>query len=223
MTEKKIFCEMPYLIKYPKGYSADKKYPALLLFTGAGSRGQDLSGMLGNPFFKITDKHDDFPFIVFAPLCYKDSWFDLFETLIQFAYFINDRQDVDKSRFYAMGASMGGYATWQMGMSCPELFSAIVPICGGGMYWNSNRLNTVPVWAFHGDIDYTVFVEESKKMVDGVNKNGGNAKLTVYENCGHDAWSETYGNTEVFKWMLSHKKESAEINRTEFSDSKIYG
>ena len=37
------------------------------------------------------------------------------------------------------------------------------------MYWNAGRLVNVPVWAFHGEKDSTVFVEESKKMVDAVN------------------------------------------------------
>ena len=64
---------------------------------------------------------------------------------------------------------MGGYGTWQLAISMPEAFAAIVPICGGGMYWDAGRLKKVPVWAFHGDSDPTVFPEESVKMVNAVN------------------------------------------------------
>ena len=100
---------------------------------------------------------------------------------------------------------MGGYTTWQLAMSRPEWFAAIIPICGGGMYWNAARLIHMGVWAFHGDIDGAVFTEESKKMTDAVNANGGNARLTVYENTGHDAWTRTFENKDVWAWLLLHK------------------
>lgn len=82
---------------------------------------------------------------------------------------------VDKKRVYLIGASMGAYATWQMAMTRPDIFSAIVPICGGGMCWNAARLKEMGVWAFHGVLDNIVLPEESIKMVNAVNKNGGNA------------------------------------------------
>ena len=65
-------------------------------------------------------------------------------------------------------------------MSMPEYFAAIIPICGGGMCWNCIRLKDVPIWAFHGALDDTVLPEESMHMVAAVNRNGGNAKITVY-------------------------------------------
>lgn len=64
----------------------------------------------------------------------------------------------------------------------------------------------LPIWAFHGALDKTVFVEESQKMVDSVNNNGGSEKLTVYPNNAHDAWSDTYANYEVFQWLLAQKR-----------------
>ena len=122
-----------------------------------------------------------------------------------------------------MGISMGGYATWQLAMSMPEVFAAIVPICGGGMYWNAGRLANVPVWAFHGKEDPTVLVEESEKMVAAVNKNGGKAKLTVYFGCRHDSWSETYKNPEVFAWLLSNEKNNNSMITDKYNDSQLYG
>ena len=101
---------------------------------------------------------------------------------------------------------MGGYATWQMAMSRPELFAAIVPICGGGMYWNAGRLKDVAVRAFHGKQDYVVLVGESEKMVEAVKRAGGDAQLTVYPENGHDAWTDTYQNPAVFAWLLEQKK-----------------
>ena len=91
------------------------------------------------------------------------------------------------------------------------------------MYWNVERLIHMPVWAFHGKKDSTVFVEESVKMVERLNRKGGSAKLTVYEDNGHNVWDDTFTNPEVFEWLLAQKKGSAEQTENKFGDSKLYG
>ncbi len=223
MFTSNSFKKINYVIKYPKDYSPEKKYPTIILMHGAGGRGNDLEKTRTNPFFTITQGHEDFPFVVFAPQCCADTWFDLFETVNDFAKYVSELPYVDEDRLYLIGASMGGYAVWQMAMSNPSLYAAIIPICGGGMYWNTARLKKVPVWAFHGDIDNSVKCQESVNMVNATNANGGNAKLTVYENCGHNAWTPTYSNLDVFKWLLSNTKSKESHGRTEFNDSEIYG
>ena len=147
----------------------------------------------------------------------------MFDNLKRLVTEVTAYDSVDRSRVYLMGSSMGGYATWQLAMSMPTAFAAIVPICGGGMYWNAARLVNVPVRAFHGALDHTVLVEESVKMVDAVNKNGGNAKLTVYPNNGHDAWSDTYSNPEVYEWLLGNVNKNDLELKDEYKESKIYG
>ena len=198
--------DLQYAVKYPKNFKSSKKYPTLLFLHGAGTRGNDISKVTEGVFFEELEKHGELPFITVAPLCSEDTWFDMWERLERLVVQIASLPEVDKNRMYVMGASMGGYATWQLAMSMPEYFAAIVPICGGGMYWNAERLKNVPVWAFHGALDAVVFPEESQKMVDKVNKRGGNAKLTVYPENAHNAWSDTYGNRKVFEWLLSHSK-----------------
>jgi len=43
-------------------------------------------------------------------------------------------------------------------------------------------------------------------MVEAVNKNGGNAKLTIYPGVGHDPWRKAYADWELFKWFLAHSR-----------------
>ena len=129
----------------------------------------------------------------------------------------------DRERFYLMGVSMGGYGAWQLAMSLPELFAAVVPLCGGGMYWNSARLVNVPIWAFHGGKDTTVLPEESQKMVDSVNRHGGNAKLTIFPENGHNVWEDTFATKEVFDWLLSNKNRNTKPIEDIYKDSLIYG
>lgn len=206
--EISTFEGMQFVISYPNEYRFEEKYPVILFLHGAGSRGKKIESLLENPYFQITDKHNKFPFVTVAPQCHADTWFDLFEVLERFVKAIATMPFADSDRIYLMGASMGGYATWQLAMSMPEYFAAIIPICGGGMYWNASRLMNVPIWAFHGEKDEMVLPEESVKMINAVNRSGGHAKLTIYPEHTHDSWSDTYSNPEVFEWLISNKNQN---------------
>lgn len=70
------------------------------------------------------------------------------------------------------------------------------------MYWNASRIKA-KVWAFHGKEDKVVYCEESQKMVDAVNKKGGDARLTFYDGVEHNCWEPTYSNSEIYEWLLS--------------------
>ena len=214
---------LKYLIRYPKKFSETQKYPVIIILHGAGTRGEDINKLKSNPFFELTEKHEEFPFVTIAPLCSENTWFDMWNQLKKLVVMASELNYADKNRIYLMGASMGGYATWQLAMSMPEYFAAIVPICGGGMYWNAGRLINVPVWAFHGAKDTTVFLQESVNMVDAVNKFGGSAKLTVYEDRKHDSWSDTYSNYEVFSWLLQHKNQTNKNFCDQYNKSDLYG
>lgn len=211
------------VIAFPDAYDCEKKYPTILFLHGAGTRGDDVEILKGNLYFKLTAAQTGFPFITVAPQCSENTWFDRFEALKALALEISRYAFVDPTRVYLMGASMGGYATWQLAMSIPECFAAAVPICGGGMYWNASRLVDLPVWAFHGALDQVVLPEESIKMVEKVNKRGGSARITIYPNNAHDAWSDTYANPEVFRWLLENTNKNNSELTDEYSGSEIFG
>ena len=215
--------KLRYLITFPEGFSDEKRYPIILFLHGAGCRGSDISNLISNPFFKLTEKHERFPFVCIAPLCSENTWFDLWEHLEKLVVEIAGLPFADRNRIYLMGASMGGYATWQLAMSMPRYFAAIVPICGGGMYWNAARLVNVPVWAFHGEKDKVVIPEESVKLVEAVQKCGGCAKLTLYPGNAHDAWSDTYSNPAVFSWLLQQRRKCNQEYFDNYRNSGAYG
>lgn len=215
--------QLKYVIEYPENFDVNKKYPVIVCLHGAGGRGDNIDVLLNNPFFQETRKIENFPFVLIAPLCNENTWFDLWHLLKSLIRQIPEMPYVDEERIYMMGASMGGYATWQLAMSMPEYFAAIAPICGGGMYWNAARLVNTPVWAFHGAKDMTVLPEETKKMVDAVNRTGGNAKLTIYPDNAHNAWSDTYSNPELYAWFLDHTNQNIKELVDGFDNIKEFG
>ena len=193
--------DLKYLFCTPITFESSKKYPAIIHFHGAGSRGDDLSILSQQSIISFAKRTDDFPFVMFLPQCSHNSWFDVFEQLRCFVKNVITLPYVDEKNVYLSGVSMGGYAAWQMLMSEPDVFRKAVICCGGGMYWNAARIKAA-VWAFHGTADTTVFAEESRKMIDAVKRNGGSAKLTEYKGVKHNCWELTYSNPEIYSWLL---------------------
>ena len=126
-----------------------------------------------------------------------------------------EKYSVDTNRIYLTGLIMGGYGTWKLGLTHPEKFAAIVPICGGcnmievilGPRDKPDAFKSLPVWAFHGAKDDVVPLSESERVVDALKKFGvKEVKFTVYPEAKHNSWAEAYKNPELYEWLLSHKR-----------------
>lgn len=208
---------LKYLLFKPKGYdqASSKRWPLMLFLHGAGERGSNVWKVATHGPPKNVAENPDFPFIVLSPQCPEgEIWSnDLLLGLLDDAI---ARLKVDTRRVYLTGLSMGGYGTWDLGLTHPERFAAIAPICGGGdlitiLLAEGERgkaLKSLGVWAFHGAKDPIVPVEESRRMVDLLKKTGiRDVKLTIYPEAGHDAWTETYKNPELYEWLLGHERE----------------
>jgi predicted peptidase len=119
---------------------------------------------------------------------------------------ILDNYNVDPGRVYLTGPRLGGYGTWNMAMMYPEYFAAIAPMCGGGIVDEAHNLRNMPVWVFQGAKDNSIPLENNRRMVDAVKAAGGDLKFTIYPNMGHDCWTASYNNQELYDWFLSHRK-----------------
>jgi predicted peptidase len=205
---KNLSCD--YLLFLPEDYGKEEKqWPLMMFLHGAGERGSDLEKVKVHGPPKIVENRKDFPFIVVSPQCPEDSWWaEEVEMLINLLDDIVAKYDVDTERIYLTGLSMGGFGTWALASKYPERFAAIAPICGGGGHFGAYKLKDMPVWVFHGAKDKVVPLKESEDMVEAIRGFGGNAKLTIYPEAGHDSWTETYDNQKLYDWFLGHHKKS---------------
>lgn len=196
-----------YLLYLPEDYSKKRHWPLMIFLHGAGERGSDLKKVKVHGPPKIVETKKDFPFILVSPQCPKDVWWpEKVEVLIALVDDIAARYKVDKKRIYLTGLSMGGYGTWALAAQYPDRFAAIAPICGGGSLVMSFNLKNMPIWVFHGAKDKVVSIEESERMVKEIRKLGGEVKFTIYPDAGHDSWTESYNNQELYDWFLEHSK-----------------
>jgi predicted peptidase len=214
-----------YLLALPTQYEAKsgKRWPVLLFLHGSGERGDDVRSVENHGPPKLL--RDGTPteaaqqlaadFIVVSPQCPKGKWWD-HDTLMALLDSIIESHQVDPTRVYLTGLSMGGYGTWDLGLSHPERFAAIAPVCGGGSFatlflantHNRAALRSLGVWAFHGAKDPTVPVIESERLIKGLkDAKVADVRLTIYPEAKHNSWTETYSNPELYTWLLSHRRE----------------
>jgi predicted peptidase len=205
-----------YLLFLPQDYTRQKskRWPLILFLHGAGERGTNLARVKVHGPPKIVKDQPDFPFVVVSPQCPSGQRWDS-DLLVALLDDVIKKYRVDRARVYLTGLSMGGFGTWNLGLSHPERFAAIAPICGGGDPLvllladprKSKALKSLPVWAFHGARDSVVKLEESERMVNAMRQMGAaEVKLTIYPDAEHDSWTETYNNPALYEWFLSHKR-----------------
>lgn len=197
---------MKYLLYLPKDYDQKESWPLLLFLHGAGERGDNLELVKKHGPPKLIDAGQEFPFVVVSPQCPAGRWWAPLElgTLIDE---IVENYKVDEDRIYVTGLSMGGFGTWALAIDQPARLAAIAPICGGGEPLMLRLLPIkVPAWVFHGAKDTTVPVERSQQMVEALKQAGSSVKFTVYPEAGHDSWTETYANPELYRWLLEQRR-----------------
>src|SRR5882724_795246 len=125
--------QLDYLLFLPRGYEAksEKRWPLILFLHGAGERGTNVWKVATHGPPKNVTAKPEFPFIVVSPQCPGgELWSN--DALLALLDEIVRKHAVDTKRIYLTGLSMGGYGTWRLGLTHPEKFAAIVPICGGG-------------------------------------------------------------------------------------------
>ena len=202
------------------------KVPLIVFFHGAGERGSDNKTQLTVGLPKLVSsiieaKKSCCIIVVQCPkdmkwvdtdwtleshkMNYKETW-----TMTAAMKLINVAkiwpENIDTTRIYVTGISMGGFATWEVLQRYPNLFAAAIPICGGGDLEYAAKLKNMPIWAFHGKEDKTVKPLRTINMVNAIKKAGGKAKMTILENQDHACWDKVYEDANVINWLFSNKR-----------------
>jgi predicted peptidase len=198
-----------YLLALPEGYQADeaKTWPLVVFLHGSGERGTDLELLKKHGPSRLMAEGQRFPAIMASLQCEAGQIWNPHGVKAAVDHLLKT-QRVDAKRLYLTGLSLGGFGTWDTAMEYPETFAAIVPICGGaGVRWvMAERIKDLPCWIFHGDQDTAVPLEFSTKMHGALTKAGSGAKLTIYPGVGHDSWTRTYANPEVWEWLFAQRR-----------------
>ncbi len=201
-----------YVTYMPHILDSQLKWPLVLFLHGSGERGDDIALVSNHGLPKFARDVGSYPFILVAPQCpLEKRWTDYTDTLYELVQNMIGGYSIDPNRLYLTGLSMGGQGTWNLSVNYPELFAAILPVCGRippalDFMDKLCKLRDKPTWIFHGAMDEAVPVEDSKKIAAKLKACGNNARLTIYPEGTHFIWDMVYANPLVMDWLLSHVK-----------------
>jgi predicted peptidase len=201
-----------FLLFIPRDYASSqkKKWPMIVFLHGVDERGDDLRIISDFALTKQLNVMPDFPFFVVAPLCPLRTYWDRPRPAVMVKKIIDDigrEFFIDEKRIYLTGLSMGGYGTWYIASKYPDLFAAIVPLCGAANPEIAEKIKHIPAWVFHGVKDPIVSVRKSMDIVIALKKAGHKfLRFTAYPHLEHDCWTETYANMSLYSWLLAQKK-----------------
>jgi poly(3-hydroxybutyrate) depolymerase len=208
--------EQPYGLYIPKNYDPSKKYPLVMMLHGAGSNhrlalrrvfgksnGENENDVEASRYFP---KWDDVDFIVATPYARGTAGYqgipeqDVYDVLAD----VKKRFSIDENRTYLTGLSMGGGGTLWIGLTRPDIWAAIAPVCPappvGTIALAPNALN-FPVQFFHGDADPVVPVEGTRKWVSDMQDIGVEVTYKEFVDVKHDSWVSAYDAEFIFDWF----------------------
>jgi predicted peptidase len=197
---------LPYRVFLPAGYadSTSKRWPAILFLHGSGERGADLSWVERNGPPHVA-RERGLPFVVIAPqLAAGETWSaDALRALLDL---VDAEYRIDSTRVYLTGLSLGAYGAYELAISAPDRFAALLAISGAGNPVEICRLSKLPTWIVHGAKDDVIPVEWGMTMARRLERCGGDVRFTLDANAGHDAWTRIYADSTTYDWFLAHKR-----------------
>ncbi len=209
-----------YFEYLPSGYSpSSEKKPLIIYLHGAGELGNgssDLYKMKQRALPKLLQNGKNIPFVVIAPQA--PTWWHNHD-LLPMLEWVKKQYNIDPTRIYLTGISMGGTKVWDFGGDYPGKVTAILPFGADARNMNACRVSSLPVWAFHGAKDG---IYPASAMTAAINKLNNEcnpkanppAKGTVYSDHGHDdLWDHVYNvahGHDIYKWMLQYKKSTTD-------------
>jgi len=218
-----------YQVYVPADYATKPSWPAILFLHGAGERGDD--GLLQTNVGlapAIRQNPSRYPAIVVFPQVPRDSqWVGTPGDMAVAALQQTMREfHVDRNRVYLTGLSMGGHGTWYVAYQHPELFAAVVPICGWVREFPQfrgsvpavpgdsaavmpnlvQRLGKTPIWIFHWGVDQVVNVNGSREPAAALKAAGADVHYTELLGLNHNSWDAAYASDEFRNWLFAQQR-----------------
>jgi pimeloyl-ACP methyl ester carboxylesterase len=213
--------DQPYGLYVPKNFDAAKKYPLVISLHGEWSNHRlnlrrvfGMGNRRGESDAEATRYFPPLPdvdYFVASPLARGTLGYqgiaekDVYDVLAD----VERRFPIDEDRVYLTGLSMGGGGTVWLGLTRPDVWAAIAPVCPavppGAVEFAPNALN-LPVRLFQGGADPVVKPEGTRALNRQLEELGTRIEYTEYPNVQHNSWDKAYADAAIFKWFAQFKR-----------------
>ncbi|MBN2519934.1 MAG: T9SS type A sorting domain-containing protein [Bacteroidales bacterium] len=198
-------------LKLPKNWDPEKEYPLYIELHGLWDVASNTMEYMSYSFTNSPSKtfaFEDGYFI--APWGRGNLWYqgisetDIWECIDEVEKIVN----IDPSRKYLTGHSMGGYGAWYIGSHSPGIWAAL-GIHAGALWYNNSSLvtdevagtfNNLPVYFVCGDQDGLLGINQQAYQL--LSEAGNSDIEFVTFSGGHDYFSENVEN--MYLWMKSY-------------------
>ena len=199
-------------------------FSLMIFFHGAGSVGDDNFLQMripGVPFAEYVKKHRLKTVLLFpqcqmgfqwvdvpwwtpahdlpeSPSCYMSTAIELLQsTITEFS--------PASDAIYAGGISMGGYGAWDIVSRMPEIFSAILAICGGADVRQAPKLRHLRICDYHGTLDTTVPTSRSRDMIRALQAAGCNQiYYREIPDAAHNSWDIAFSDEQALDFVFNN-------------------
>lgn len=197
--------ELGYALHIPA--NTKEKKPLIIFLHGSGEKGNDIEKVKVHGPFKYLKTHELDSYIL-APQCPENEYWNE-EVLYRLILKIQKENNIDSSRIYLTGLSMGAWGAWNLAFAHPETFAALVPIAGfvdRVPMIEDCKIKDIPTQIFHGLLDDVVNVDYSITIYKKLKSCNANVQLTLFDDAGYDSWSKVYDNQDIYDWMFKQIK-----------------
>lgn len=223
--------DQPYSVYIPENFDESKSYPLVVFLHGAWSNHRlgmrrlfGVGNAQGYDFIKpgnVAFENDveasrywppfrPVDYIAAAPLARGTAGYqgipeqDVYDMIDD----LKARFHIDEDRVYLTGLSMGGGGTLWLGLTRPDVWAAIAPVCPappeGTMELAGNASN-LPVHLFIGDKDFLFQTATEWKVKLGVT--AMRLDYVEYPGVGHNSWEWAYKDGFIFDWFSQFKRD----------------
>lgn len=198
-------------------------FPLLIFLHGKSLCGQDLQKVKRYGAIDAVAKGRVIDTYILAPQNPGGSWSP--ERVWAIVEWAEKHYNVDTSRIYVYGMSLGGYGTIDLAAAYPDKIACAMGLCGGATRRDLSGLSRLPMWIMHGTADTLVRVEESDRVAEAIKATGDDSRLiyTRMPGVDHGTFARVFYLRQTYDWMFSHSLDDPgrEINRLFDIDLKM--
>ena len=185
--------------------NVEKPKPVVIFLHGASLRGTDLNQVRRYGTIDAIERGRKIDAYVIAPQVPKGWWKP--EKIINVLEWVKKHHNIDESRVYVLGMSLGGFGSIDLAAQYPDKIAAAMAFCGGGNQKSYKGLTKVPLWIIHGTADKDVEVKYSDAVVKGMKKFKDGTKRLHYdriEGMDHSSLARMFYMKKTYDWLFKH-------------------
>ncbi|HEV3022397.1 MAG TPA: peptidase, partial [Pirellulales bacterium] len=207
--------QVSYYVQLPPEYDPHRLYPTVVTLRGAGTTPQlQIDWWAGSQAAdgRRLGQATRFGYIVVAPAWAKDDQASYRFSAAEHAAVLNTLRDacrrfaIDTDRVFLSGHSMGGDASWDIGLAHPDLWAGVVPIVARtdkyiARLWENARYSNF--YFVGGELDSDKSAHNAKD-IDRYLNHGYNTTVAEFEGRGHEDFSDEI--LRLFDWMNRYER-----------------